>query len=163
MNGTDWLTEPIQQNALFIMIALLALILVAFVIIIVVLWRRGPRVMTVETSSLEQALARIKDESTHAVHVSAVLGLMEQLENNPDALQLIKSYPETVVAASWLHYINILGADLQKAQEHLSRTHRSGGGEYYIKPAQQHVDNLRAKLDAAVKASGQSGPRLQAL
>lgn len=154
-----------------VLISLLALITVTLIALLVVLIRNKskPAVITVDTTQFDAELERIMSATAHAADVSAVLKLMEQLDDNEDALELIKSYPETVRAAAWLHYINTLGADLQAAQKDLSDAHQGKGRFQYHhgymladlrKGTQEHVDMIRAKLDKAVAASGQSGLRL---
>lgn len=116
------------------------------------------------STQVEEALQQVYLAISHHADVSAVVEMVRQIEADPDVLELIKSYPETVRAAAWLHYINTLGADLQQAQKHLSDAHQ-GKVNYgidkagVIELAQQHVDTVRAKLHAAIKASGQSGLR----
>jgi hypothetical protein len=117
---------------------------------------------------IDEALARLGAGIKHHATVSAVLALMDQIEEHPDAIERLKEYPETVRAAAWLHYINRLGADLQHAQNRLSAAHQSQTNYAYtdvhkqnaINTAQNHVKDVRAKLDAAIAASGQKvGPR----
>lgn len=165
------LTTPLSLSTLDFIAVLLVGILIVLIVIFVALWRRNhmmARPLAVDSVSLASALEQIKEASAHAASVSAVLSLMDQLEDNPDALELIKSYPETVRAAAWLHYINILGADLQAAQVQLSHAHRGTGPYQHYSPTslqqfrmdcQDQVNIIRGKLDAAIKASGQTGLR----
>lgn len=116
------------------------------------------------SAQFDEAIERLGRAVQHHADVSAVVEMVRQLDADPDALELLKSYPETVRAAAWLHYINTLGADLQHAQKSLSNAH-TGRTQYYnqqggIDARQKDVDAIRAKLDAAIKASGQAaGPR----
>ena len=102
----------------------------------------------------------LKAAAQHYADVSAVVEMMRQLDElDEDAVALLKSYPETVRAAAWLHYTNVLGADLQHAQKQLSMAHQTyqRADSHNVKAAQAHVDSVRAKLDHAVQLSGQSG------
>ncbi len=112
---------------------------------------------------LNDAIEGFGKAAQHHIDVSAVVKLVQQLDADPNALELIKSYPETVRAAAWLHYINTLGADLRRAQQRLSESH---AGKGYVEPVPQYIDRdqarvdaLRTKLDKAVEASGQTGLR----
>ena len=121
---------------------------------------------------LSDQIQQLKEATEHFVDVSAVVIMMRQLDElDEDALELIKSYPETVRAAALLHYVNVSGADLQAAQKSLSRAHQgqdqwySYGGvgvssqSHLIQARQQHVDTIRAKLDHAIELSGHTGLR----
>ena len=122
----------------------------------------NPRtVRSILTADFSAELKKLTDGVSHSVDVSAVVEMVRQLDTDPDALEKIESYPETVRAAAWLHYIDQLGDDLRKAQMHLSKSHSSYRSceAPVVKSAQEHVNALRAKLDTAVAASGQSGLR----
>ena len=113
-------------------------------------------------AELEAVIHRIGAAAAHHADVSAVVELVRQLDANPDALELIKSYPETVRAAAWLHYVNSLGASLQVAQNCLRKAHDGSYDRSYlyghnaaVDDWQKRVDALRVKLDAAIAASGQ--------
>jgi len=163
MNINQW-----SALAPLLIVILLTLVLVALVVIAFILVkRRKPISLVVDTTNFENHLEHVMASTAHAAEVSAVLGLMKQLDDQPDSLALIQSYPETVRAAAWLHYINRLGSDLQYAQKQLSDAHQRKGS--YSSPyadidrlrnaCQQHVDSVRAKLDRAIAASGQVGLR----
>lgn len=101
-------------------------------------------------------LSEINDSIKHHAEISAVLGLIKQLDADPDAMELINSYPQTVRAAAMLHYVNTLGSALQHAQDDLARIHKHYGSTAQVTTsAQQDVDSIRHKLDAAVAASKQ--------
>jgi hypothetical protein len=163
VNSTDWLVMS-NQFAPSIIAALLVIIVALFIVALIVLVkRRKPTTVVLDTTGFTVELDRIMKSTAHAAEVSAVLGLMKDLEDYPDALALIAEYPKTVQAAAWMHGINQLGSDLQAAQTMLSHAHQQTGPylhEYRIgevrKACQQHVDILQGKLDAAVKASGGS-------
>lgn len=170
----NWLIDPIQQNFELVVTALLVMILIAILITIVVLARKRsannqPNVLTVDTVSLTEAVQRITNASAHAAQVSAVLSLVEQLEEHPDALERIREYPQLVVAATRVHYVNTLGSDLQYAQDQLSKAHRGQLNARYsydrnraIKAEQALVDALQAKLETAEAATRPpSGPNLR--
>ncbi len=94
----------------------------------------------------------------HHMAVSAVVEMIRQLDTaEPDALKALEQYPEQVRAAAWVHYINTLGASLKEAQDYLAYCHKTyrSPGSPTIREAQTKVDSLRARLDAAVEASGQ--------
>lgn len=86
----------------------------------------------------------------------AVTKLARQLSADPEPMKQAKMHAESIRAAAWLHYIELLGKDLRKAQEVLSNTQRwhmanSYEFSFYVGPEQHAVDTIRAKLDAAVK------------
>lgn len=112
---------------------------------------------------LDAIVDRLGRAIQHHADVSAVIGLIRQLDADPEALELIKSYPETVRAAAWLHYINTLGAALHHAQKKLSYQYQADdGNDRYnlVSSRQKQVDDIRAKLDAAaIAASGRGGLR----
>lgn len=145
-----------------IMELLLATVTVSMAIIIgllVALLRKstGTDVRIMMTTEFDQAIERLDAAIKHHTDVAAVVEMVRQLDANPDALELIKSYPETVRAAAWLHYINALGSDLQDAQKRLSVYHRMYSmTSLTVQDAQRKVDALRNKLHAAIKASGQT-------
>jgi hypothetical protein len=120
----------------------------------------------IDTTNYDDLLLRAKNAVAHVTIVSEVYALVENLDGNPDALELLKKYPETVRAAAWLHYINILGDDLHAADDALSLAHRLDANYlgtskgYRIETAQNHVNSLRIELDEAVKRSGQPSLRL---
>lgn len=108
---------------------------------------------------IDEAAERLAAAVKHHVDVSAVVEMVRQLDADPNALELIKTYPETVRVAAWLHYIDTLGASLQTAQTRLGRAYAEGSMAYVIESYKQQVDDIRAELDAVLKASGQSGLR----
>jgi YesN/AraC family two-component response regulator len=154
------LTDPI----LSFLIVLLLLAILVVLIIAAARNRSRPtdgRISPIDKEELEQILSRIIQALEHHADVSAVVALIKGLDADPDALEKIKEFPEKVRATSWLHYINLLGVDLKAAQEHLSREHRSTYGSSSFKAsmvssAQTEVNSIRAKLDAAIEASGMS-------
>lgn len=159
------LINQLVSSPLFALSIVLLIVIAALLIgvLIVLVKRRKPTTVVLDTTGFTAELDRIMKSTAHAAEVSAVLGLMKDLEDHPDALALIAEYPKTVQAAAWMHRINRLGSDLQAAQTMLSHAHQQTGPymhEYRIdearKACQQHVDNLQSKLDAAVKASGGS-------
>lgn len=120
---------------------------------------RQPPVVIDLTPQIQQLQAAVE----HHADVSAVVAMVRQLDAlDENALTLIKSYPETVRAAAWLHYINTLGADLQHAQQQLSAAHQMyrRADSINVEAAQAHVDSIRDKLDRAVELSGQTGLRV---
>ncbi|HEX7484450.1 MAG TPA: hypothetical protein VF281_04865 [Candidatus Saccharimonadales bacterium] len=158
---------PIAELMFIIAVVLLAII----VVLLTRLLRKpmGPRnVEFLLNTNVEEVLERVGKGVKHHADVSAVLALMDQIEEHPDAIKRLQEYPEMVRAAAWLHYINCLGADLQSAQNRLSAAHRATTDHHFtetykqnaITTAQKHVNDVRAKLDAAIAASGQKvGPR----
>lgn len=145
-----------------LLIGVLWVLLLIFGALVVLIRKQANPTLDLSLSTqVSEAIQEIDRAISHHVDVSAVAEMVRQLDADPDVLELIKSYPETVRAAAWLHYINTLGADLQHAQKGLSKAHA-----LYSNPqspstiqAQANVDAIRAKLDAAIKASGQSGLR----
>lgn len=158
-----------MPNETILLVVIAVLLLVVIVLLILLPRRRwiSQYELTLDPTMREQ-VADIGKGIRHHAEVSAVLGLMDQLAEQPDAVERLRDYPETVRAAAWLHYINRLGSDLQKAQTELSTVHQTPDYRYSmlntksqaINAAQQHVDAIRRKLDAAIEASGQTvGPR----
>ena len=103
------------------------------------------------TSQIEQ----LRAAAQHHVEVSSVVAMVRQLEElEPDAIELLRSYPQSVRAAAMLHYTSALGSDLRAAHTQLSRMHQNGPvWQKEQAAAQAHVDALQAKLDAAVARS----------
>ena len=147
---------------------ILVVLLLVLVAALLVKAQRQPRIFEMQIGidpQLEEQVRRINDGVRHNIDVSAILEMFTQIEQFSDEDRArLESYPETVRAAAWLHYINGLGRDLQHAQDELSQINRgpdhnfflSGGKAETIKAAQLHVDGLRTKLDAAIAASGQT-------
>ena len=160
--------NQLVSSPLFALSVILLLVIAALLVgvLVVLVKRHNPTTVVLDTTGFTAELDRIMKSTAHAAEISAVLGLMKDLEDNPDAVALIAEYPKTVQAAAWLHYINRLGSDLQAAQTMLSHAHQQTGpyaaGRFYgnigsaQKAQQQHVDIVRAKLDAAIVASGGS-------
>lgn len=165
------LINQLVSSPLFALSIVLLIVIAALLIgvLVVLVKRHKPTTVVLDSTGFTAELDRIMKSTAHAAEISAVLGLTKDLEDNPDALALIQDYPETVRAAAWLHYINRLGSDLQAAQTVLSHAHQQTGpyepGRFYgdlasaQKARQQHVDIVRAKLDAVIKASGGSHRR----
>lgn len=137
---------------------LLGGMLMLLVAIVALLWRRDDTYL-VELNvrpEIEASIQRLATAARHYGDVSAVVEMVRQLDADPDAAALIQSYPQTVRAAAWLHYINVLGATLHSLQEQEAMARQRGfvgsADEY-----RQQVVNVREQLDAAIAASGQSG------
>lgn len=139
---------------------LIVLIVIAGLLALMLLTRRRDQLVEVQVTGVDEAIVRLGRAVEHHVDVSAVVSLIRQIEQHPDALEQLRHYPETVRAAAWLHYINCLGADLQAAQSELSRMQQTYSPRVsYVTDAQEKVDAIRSKLDAAIMASGQKfGP-----
>ena len=160
---------PNETNLLLVAIVVLLVVAISLLAALV----RRPRTITYELSldpTFREQIEALGQSARQHVDINAIVTLISQIEEQPDdVLEQLREYPATVQAAAWLHYIDRLGADLQQAQQKLSDVHQDAphryvGGEdgkqSHVRQAQQHVDNLRAKLDTAVKASGQKvGPR----
>jgi len=162
MSGITQLVELLSPYLPLVVVILLLLILVVAVVALHRMRSQSVN-LAMDTGAIDDAIERLQHSVAHVVDVSAVVELIAQLDANPDAIELLKDYPEKVRAAAWLHYINKLGSDLQHAQNILSSAHRGEINYGYerskhISNAQRHVDEVRAKLDAAITASGQ--PRL---
>jgi hypothetical protein len=152
---------------------LVIVVLLAIAVFLLIAIMRRPATVTYELSldpTFREQVEALGQSAQRHFDINAVVELISQIEQQPDDIvERLRNYPATVQAAAWLHYTDRLGADLQQAQQKLSDAHqldgnRIGGGEAtkqnWIQREQQHVNNLRAKLDAAVKASGQPvGPR----
>lgn len=158
---------PNDTTVLLFIIILLLIVAVTLLANLARKSRTVTYVLSLDPTFREQ-VAEIGNGVRHYADVSAVLGLLEQIEERPEVVERLREYSETIRTAAWLHYFDRLGHDLQQAQKSLSDAHQSTLGfgyasydkEQAIKRAQQHVDNLRAKLDAAIAASGQKvGPR----
>jgi|GEM_PF-6403519 len=158
---------PIAELMFIIVVALLVII----VVLLTMLLRKpiGPRnVEFLINTNIKEVLEKVGGDVRHVADVSAILSLMDQIEEQPDVIERLQEYPETVRAAVWIHYINCLGNDLRQAQLVLSEAHQAQTNYVFtdahkqnaINNAQNHVKDLRAKLDAAIAASGQKvGPR----
>lgn len=151
------------------------LLLIAPVAIIVLLcfiswqiWQvssKQPQMDLELTLDFSDQIQEIQNAAKHYADVSAVVSMVRQIDElDDDAVAQLKSYPKKVQAAAWIGLINNLGLDLQKAQKNLSDAHQRKGiytSVYEIGAArrscQKHVDDVRAKLDAAVAASGHYG------
>lgn len=148
---------------------LLFAIVIVLIIIAVLLYGvlKQPRTFTYDIGldpTFRDVIKELGDGARHHAEVSAVLGLLDLIEEQPELTERLRDYPAKVQAAAWTHYINCLGADLQQAQKELSSAHQLDAGilnggdaakQRRIQREQQHVDSLRAKLDRAVAASDQ--------
>lgn len=140
---------------------------IVLVAIFILLWvtaqrKADPQLDVRLKEELNAIIDRLGRAVQHHVEVSAVVELVRQLDADPKALELIKSYPETVRAAAWLHYINTLGAALQHSQKRLSDQYRNDDGKdrySYVSSAHKQVNAIRAELDAAIAASDGGGLR----
>ena len=140
---------------------------IVLVAIFILLWvtaqrKADPQLDVRLRDELDAIVDRLGRAVQHHVEVSAVVELVRQLDADPKALELIKSYPETVRAAAWLHYINTLGEALQHSQKRLSDQYRNDDGKdrySYVSSAHKQVNAIRAELDAAIAASGGGGLR----
>ena len=161
-----------MPNDVIVILLFVIIVLLLVAVTLLANLARRPRTVTYELGvdpTFRQQVAEIGKGVRHYADVSAVLGLLEQIEERPDIVERLREYPETVRAAAWLHYIDRLGHDLQQAQQVLSSEHQTDPSRYYnreagkktrINNAQEHVNSLRVKLDAAIAASGQKvGPR----
>jgi hypothetical protein len=160
---------PIAELMFIIAVVLLVII----VVLLIKLLRKpmGPRnIEFLLNTNIKEVLEQVGSDVKHVADVSAVLSLMDQIEGQPDVIERLQEYPETVRAAAWIHYINCLGNDLRQAQLVLSHLHQKPYTDWYtgdhrakdqeVELAQSHVNGIRAKLDAAIAASGQKvGPR----
>ncbi len=150
----------ITEGDFIVLLVLLANIILILVLILMQLIRNRKSTQVQLSINLTNQIQRLEAAAQHHADVSAVVTMIQQLDElDEDVLELIKSYPETVRAAAWLHYVNVLGSDLQAAQLALSKVHRdhSDPNGPTIKAAQTKVDAIRVKLDKAIAASGQSG------
>ncbi len=123
--------------------------------------KRSTSVDPTLVAQLDAATERLGAAVRHHVDVNAVVEMIRQMDAmDTDALELLKQYPATVQAAAWTHYIDTLGESLVVAQNNLRNNHDwYGANDRMTMSSQQTVDAIRAKLDAAVKASGQTGLR----
>lgn len=110
--------------------------------------------------AVAETIEQISKAAAHHVDVAVVAEMVRQLDNNPQAVQYLKSYPAAMQRAALAHYANQLGMALQAAQKQLRRAHDgelnhvyTGGRKTAIEVAQRNVDEIRAKLDAVVAAS----------
>lgn len=161
----------ILDNIAVLVTAGLLLIVVLLVVIALILWKGRTTHLRAQLSiGLGDQITELQRAAEHHADVSAVVSMVRQLdEMDEDAVALLGSYPESVRAAAWLHYINRLGSDLQAAQQRLSDAHQHEGAYAHFygdittarQSCQQHVDDVRAKLDKAIELSGHI--RLQAV
>ncbi|MGB2787531.1 MAG: hypothetical protein WBB94_04070 [Candidatus Saccharimonadaceae bacterium] len=140
---------------------------IVLVAIFILLWvtaqrKADPQLDVRLRDELDAIVDRLGRAVQHHVEVSAVVELVRQLDADPKALELIKSYPETVRAAAWLHYINTLGEALQHAQTMLASAYCQDDGNDrfgFVRSRRERVNAIRAELDAAIAASGGGGLR----
>lgn len=153
----------ITERDFIVLLVLLVNIILILVLILMQLIRNRKSTQIQLSVDLTNLIQRLEAATRHHADVSAVVTMIQQLDElDEDVLELIRSYPETVRAAAWLHYVNVLGSDLQAAQLALSKAHRnhSDPNGLTIKSAQAKVDAIRVKLDKAIAASGQCGPHI---
>lgn len=106
-------------------------------------------------------LREVELATRHYVNVSAVVEMVQQLEElDENALERLKSYPESVRAAAWLHYINQLGSALQHVQADLNQSYVVSSLATLQTQRKAKVDELRSLLDKAILQSGQTGLRV---
>ena len=156
----NWLSQFLPLVVTIGILLMLLVLIVGFSKIVNVLQQRDVYLNNFRTFDFDGSLRRAMDATEHATDVSSVIKLMSQLEHNPNAMELIKSYPETVLAAAWLHRVNSLGDDLRKANKELSYAHENYSiTSDKVKKANAKVESIQAKLTAAVTASGEVGLR----
>lgn len=78
--------------------------------------------------------------------------MVRQINDDPQAIQHLKSYPLAVQRAAMAHYADQLGSALQTVQERQQRYY-SHGHSYHAQQEQDTIDEIRAKLGALVVAS----------
>lgn len=162
--------SSINQFSSLLTLSGVVAVVALLVVIAVLLWKNLERHPQVRLSfELQEQINLLRRAAEHYTNVSAVVAMLQQLDElDEDAVVLLSRYPQSVRAAAWLHYINCLGSDLQLAQQQLSDAHQGVGrysranGFYSSLPdaredCQTQVNDLRAKLDEAIKLSGQSG------
>ncbi len=110
-------------------------------------------------ADIDNAIKSLDATIGHHVQVSAVLAMVKQIEEgDPNAVKLLKLYPEQVRAAAWLYTINKLGVDIKAETDKLSGAHKTFGANHpYTKDVQASLDAMYTKLGAATAASGQRG------
>lgn len=155
-------------NDLLLMGVILVLIVIAYLLYALLRTQvADPAIEIRLEKDFESKIAGIFENAGQAIkhhtNASAVLALIDQIEEDPEAVERLQKYPETVRAAAWIHYVDCLGKDLQQAQARLSAAHQAQTNYAFndahkqnaINTAQNHVKDVRAKLDAAIAASGQ--------
>lgn len=107
---------------------------------------------------IADVINEIREVADHEAVVSAVVKLVRQLDTDPDALQLVNSFPKTVQAAALMHYANELGSalhTLQAKEAEMLKAQRPNAAA----DVQRLIAKVRQQLDAVVAASGQTWPR----
>lgn len=150
------------------LLAAVLIVLIAIAVLLALLLRKQQNITCTLgiQPSIDEVINRLDRAVSHYADVNAVVAMIEQLDEHPGAIEQLQEYPEAVRTAAWLHYINILGSDLQAAQRRLSNAHQGKlhytlDQQYAIRSAQADVESIRAKLDTAIADSGQKvGPRV---
>lgn len=102
---------------------------------------------------LEETIKGLAEATAHRVQVAAVVEMVRQLDNDPSAVQHLKSYPIAVQRAALAHYADQLGQALRIAQHDLAEGYKLKYPSSTIKHRQERIDEIRAKLNALVAAA----------
>lgn len=148
------ISEFLNQYGVLIALGLIVILLV--IITVQLRHRTRPTLQADEAgAAFERALQVLGETTGHYADVSAVLAMVRQIdEMDEDAVRLLESYPDSVRAAAWLHYINNLGAALQAEQDNLRRNFQVYGNGMGV---EERIRELRSKLDDAIAQSRQTG------
>ena len=149
---------------------LLIVIIVALIVAIILLVRTRTRTTNPEllgsmlSQSFREAMEHIEVTTRNHTKVSSILAIVEQLHENPEAIEQLKGYPEAVQAAALSNRADVLGSDLQKLQQLLSDANTGEGHCLYWDNnrlreertrVQTLIDEVEGKLIATRKAAEQ--------
>ena len=154
---------PQEGAAMLYTILLVIIILLGVLVYGTIFGRKEVQVqLTVEAEQrLRAVIDEIEANTRHYADVSAVVAMVRQINNDPELLDELRSYPEEVSATAWLHYINVLGSTLQTLQNREGEVLKAySPSSSDAKHAQNNVKAAREKLDEAIEASGLSGLRV---
>ena len=150
------------MDASTVIIAILLTLIVILLVVIAFGQKTHPHYDEQVAIDASAILREVQLATRHYVDVSAVVAMVQQIEEmNEDARERLSSYPQQVSAAAWLHYINTLGQALQDAQTELAQSYI---GHAHTAATRQHrkekVEELRAMLDRAIELSVQTDLRV---
>ena len=150
------------MDASTVIIAILLTLIVILLVVIAFGQKTHPHYDEQVAIDASAILREVELATRHYVNVSAVVEMVQQLEElDEGALERLKLYPESVRAAAWLHLIDQLGQALRDAQTEFAQSYI---GQAHTAATRQHrkekVEELRAMLDRAIELSVQTDLRV---
>lgn len=154
------------SEIILVILGLSILAIIALLIALLVSVRRRPHAANLTISDeTRDVIASLYREVENGATVHAAIGLIEDLEGNPEALERLRAYPAIVQAACLNAQLNAAQRDLDVALAALSHTRETQ--PWYAEDHEKRVEHLQKEIGRLVAASTQAGsnkpPRLTVL